>query len=366
MRPLSATEAITPAIERAKSILSPFSLGLWIKLGLVGILAELSSQLPFPPMGGGGAGAHNPTHSGTTTITPELGILAGVITLGVILVVGVIFFILGLLLLYFGSRLQLVLMDLVATRTTLVSPAWQRTGPRTWRWIGLKVLTIVLAFLFVGLITAAPLIYFIRSMPRGMQPPNGIPPASIALFVLSVIFAACILLAVLWIIRDFVMPFILFDDATIGDAVRDAIEIIRNEPGPVLFYLFMKLVLGIVLAIAAELFIGIATVIAAIPLGVIGAILYAAVHNAGSGGIAVMYAGLGLLALILVAAIVCIVLCVCAAVLIFNQAFALYFLGGRYPRLGAILEPTPPAGYYPPQFVSPPPGMPPDLPPAPA
>ena len=68
MRPLSPTEAISPAIERAKSLLRPFSLGLWIKLGLVGLLAEMSSQVPFPPLGGAGAGAHNPAHNGTTTI----------------------------------------------------------------------------------------------------------------------------------------------------------------------------------------------------------------------------------------------------------------------------------------------------------
>jgi hypothetical protein len=352
MRPLSATEAITPAIERAKSVLRPFSLGLWIKLGCVALLAELSSQLPFPPTAGAGA---NPTHNtSTTTISPELGVLAGAITLGVILVVGFIFFILGLLLLYFGSRMQLVLMDLVATRTTLVGPAWQRTAPRTWRWIGLKLLTIFVAFLVVGLIIAAPLIYFIRSMPRGTHGPTGVSFGTLALFLLTVMFAVTVLMAVLWTIRDLVLPFILFDDARIGEAFSDAMEIIRNEPGSIAFYLFMKVVLSIVVAIAGELCVGIAVVIAAIPLGIIGVIFYASLHNSGAAGIAIMYTSFGLLGLVFAAALICIVLCACAVILIFNQAYALYFLGGRYPRLGAILEPQPPQEFYEAQFVPPP------------
>jgi hypothetical protein len=364
MRPLSATEAVSPAIERAKSILRPYSVGLWIKIGLVGLLAELSSQLPFPPMGGG-AGAHQPTHTGTTTITPQIGILAGVITLGVIVVLGIIFFIVGLVILYFGSRMQLVLMDLVATRTTLVAPAWQRTAPRTWRWIGLKLLTFLIAGLVLGLFIGIPaVLLFTRISSRGGNPttPQGPVFGVFALFFLVVLVAAFLVLAVVWFIRDFVLPFILFDDARIGDAFREAMEIFRDDPGSVSFYLFMKFVIMILFGIAGELAIALCAGIAAIPLGIVGAAAYFALRNAGSGGKALMFVTFGLLGFIFFAVLVVLVLSLCAALFTFYQAYSLYFLGGRYPRLGAILEPPPPAEYYPQQFVPPPP----DLPPAPA
>jgi hypothetical protein len=358
MRPLSATEAITPAIERAKSVLRPFSLGLWLKLGLVALLAELSSQLPFPPLGGAG---RNVPHNSTTTITPEFGALAGVITLGVIVVMGVIFFIIGLLLLYFGSRMQLVLMDLVATRTTLVSPAWQRTATRTWRWIGLKVLTFIMAGLVIGLLIGVPaVLLFARSVPRGTLPVNPGSPAFgiFALFFVMILVAVFFFMAALWFIRDFVLPFILFDDARIGEAFGSAMEILRDEPGPVVFYLFLKLVLMILLAIAGEIAVALCAFVAAIPLGIIGAVAYFALHNAGPGGKAIMVITFGLLGLIFVGVLFVLGLCLAAALFIFYQGYALYFLGGRYPRLGAILEPTPPQEFYQPQFTPPPPPAP--------
>lgn len=343
MRPLSATEAITPAIDRAKAILRPFSLGLWIKLGLVAFIAEMTGQFIAPPMGGvphGGAQA--------PAIPSGIGAVAGAITLAVIVVIGVVFFCIGLLLLYFGSRMQLVLMDLVATRTNLVAPAWHRTSTRTWRWIGLKILSFLAIMLFVGIILAVPIIFFIRSMPKGGgQPPSAAIFANLALFIMIMVVVIVILMAALWLLRDFVLPFLLFDDATIGTALRDAIEIIRREPGSVIFYLFMKFVLSIIAGIAAELCIALALFVAAIPLGIVGGVLWFALRHAGPLGHAIMYISFGLLAIVFLAVIFVVVTCIAGAVLIFYQAYALYFVAGRYPRLGAILEPPPPFEQYP-------------------
>ena len=44
----------------------------------------------------------------------------------------------------------------------------------------------------------------------------------------------------------------------------------------------------------------------------------------------------------MLAAAVIVIICVAGASLIFFQAYALYFLGGRIPRLGDLLEPPPP------------------------
>ncbi len=61
--------------------------------------------------------------------------------------------------------MQLVLMDMVATRTTLVAPVWNRTASRTWRWIGFKVVAFLVMAVVFGAILVVPLIYFLRSVP---------------------------------------------------------------------------------------------------------------------------------------------------------------------------------------------------------
>ena len=168
MRVLSATEAINPAIEHAKALLKPFSLRLWLKLGFVAFIAEMSGQFTIPPVGN----FHSPAHTAFPT-SSGIGAVAGGITILALVAIGVIVFLIGLALFYLGSRMQLVLMDLVATRSTLVAPAWHRTSSRTWRWIGLKLVCVLTVIAFLAVILFAPVLYLIRSMPTG----NGQPPA---------------------------------------------------------------------------------------------------------------------------------------------------------------------------------------------
>lgn len=260
-----------------------------------------------------------------------------------IAVAGVILFLFGLLFLYFGSRMQLVLMDLVATRTTLVAPAWHRTASRTWRWIGLKVAFLFSFFIIIGAIAFVPLFYLFRSMPSdGTQQPGGGFFATFALIFAIIILTIFLLMAALWILRDFVLPFILFDDATLATALRNTSIILRREPGSVLFYLLMKFVLSLVAGIAAELCIALSLLIAAIPLGLIGGILWFALHQAGPLGTVIMYVSFGLLGAVALAVLFVVVVCIAGAVLTFYQAYALYFVGGRIPNLGNLLQPPPP------------------------
>ena len=114
MKPLSAIEAFTPALERTKAMLRPFSLQLWLKLGLVAIIAELGMQFLFPPVGNFNTPAH-PQSSG-------IGAVAGRVTpllITLFVIMGVVAFLIGLALLYFGSRMQLVLMDLVDRKSVV-------------------------------------------------------------------------------------------------------------------------------------------------------------------------------------------------------------------------------------------------------
>jgi hypothetical protein len=339
MRALSATEAITPAIDHVKALLTPFSLKLWLKLGLVAFLAEMSAQVAFPPIGN----AHAPAGSAPS--------IAGGITLIVLVVIGVIGFLIGLALFYLGSRMQLVLMDLVATRTTLVAPAWHRTASRTWRWIGLKIVFFLAIFTILGVILAVPMIYLFRSLPASnAQPPT---PASFGIFTLIFVvafFAIVVILFAIWILRDLVLPFILFEDAPVGVALRSAGSIFSREPGSVLFYLFMKFVLCVAGGIAGELCIMLAVLVIGIPTGGVGVILWFLLHQSGPLGTAIMFVSFALLGIGFLVVFLCAILCIGGPVLIFYQAYALYFMGGRVPHLGNLLEPPPPPMPEPPLF----------------
>lgn len=334
MTSLSATEAISPAIEHTKALLRPFSLKLWLKLGLVALLAEAGSQFIFPPVGNTA-----PAHS------TGIGGLAGGVTsmmVAVFVAIAVVGILIGLALIYFSSRMQLVLMDLVATRTTLVAPAWNRTASRTWRWIGFKVAAFFAIFIVAGAILVVPFIYLVRLMPRNAQPPA---PAFFGSFVLIFLLAFAVILIVLlaiWSMRDFVLPFLLFEDATVGNALRSASTLFRNEPGSFLFYLFMKFVVTILAGIVAELCIVISMLILCIPLGGVAAAFWFLLHQSGPFGTAVMYITFGLLGLVFLVAFLGVIICIMCAVLTFYQAYALYFLGGRIPVIGNLLQPPGP------------------------
>ncbi|HEY6376714.1 MAG TPA: hypothetical protein VIX90_14430 [Edaphobacter sp.] len=335
MRPLSATDAFTPAFERTKAMLQPFSLKLWLKLGLVALIAEMGMQFFVPPAG-------SPSRSSSSGIGASAG---GVnpLLVSVLIVAAVVCGILCLVFLYFGSRMQLVLMEMVATRSTVVGPSWRKAGSKTWPWIGLKLICFLIAIVVVGAIIALPLIYLIRSMPaNNTAQPTAAFFGNFFLIFITVFLAVFVLVLLLWTLRDFVLPFMVFEDARVGEAISRTRELMRRETGNVLFYFLMKFVFTLAASVAAELCILAALFVIAIPVGIIGGGFWLALHNAGEFGTLLMYVSLGLLGVISLAAFFVAIICIAGAVLIFYQAYALYFLGGRIPRLGDLLEPPPP------------------------
>ena len=151
-----------------------------------------------------------------------------------------------------------------------------------------------------------------------------------------------VILLLTWFLRDLVLPFILFDDAPLGTALRNATTIVRREPGSVLFYFCMKFAVTLLASIAAELCILLAMLALGIPIGIVAGGLWLVLRHAGLFATTVMYVSFALLGAVFLAALVCTIICIGGAVLIFYQTYALYFLGGRLPQLGDLLEPPPP------------------------
>jgi hypothetical protein len=348
MRILNAVDAITPAWSHTQRLLlAPRNWRLLLKIGTVAVLAEMggcnfNANLP-------GKGAHMPTH-----LPSAIGALlvASVLLVVLVVVVG-----LSLLFFYLGSRLQFVLFDVVLRRETTIAPIWRRYGRATWYWMALKFVVFLLAAICVLPILIPVLLQFthaVASTPSGGQ----VPPQKVLAFFSTIlgfigaIFVVLIVIAVIQsLLRDFGLPSMALESTTLGETAARIWRLVRTEPLQILIYLVLRFLLALTGAIFAEIVLVIAMLIALIPLGGAAGVLWVTLHKAGGAGFALMIAGFVVLGLALVVSFFCAAFMLLGYVQTFLQAYALYFLGGRYPLLGEILEPAPPMP--PPYFAAP-------------
>lgn len=345
MRTLSASEAISPAIDRTKAILfQPFQKGRSWKLAATAYLAVMGNF--FLP-------THLTFFLGTRRPgVPGAGFLIFYVVFGVVitLVMFAIF--------YIGARLQFARLDIVVNKAQMVAPLWKKYGRCTWRWIGFKL---ALSIIFL-IVCGVPLIHGFRflmtHLPTPGQPP---PPEFMRGFFMAyagMMLAFFALMLVVSLFNDFVLPSVALENVSVSEGLRRFVELIRSEPGQIISYIFFKAILGIAAAVAMEIAILIVEFIAMIPLGIIGLLGYFVLHSLGPIGQVLLVAGGVVLLLVFLVLLLYTTIFFSGCFVVFFEAYAVYFLGGRYPMLGDLLEPAP-SGFT---FATPVP--PPDLPPA--
>ena len=360
MRPLSASEAIGPALERTQDLLTrPFRFKTFLKIAAVAFFAEMGGNF-------NSNFSNFNNHSGTTHGGVPPTFLAFIVAFAVI--IGVISLVIGLILLYIGSRLQLVLVEMVATRQTLVGPLWRKYGSPVWRWIGLKLLFFLGTLLITLPLTIPVILYVVHHMHGGGNPFSGLHITQMILFFSGAFLVLLAIGTVYLLVRDLALPFLALENRTIRDSLEHMRAIIAAEPGQVALYVLLRMLLGFVFGLGAELAAGLVLLFSLIPPGIAGLIMYLALHKAGAGAMVVLI-GLGIfVGLLFVCWAACVVICFVGAALVFGQAYALCFLGGRFPLLGELLDrsATPPAYAYTPGFPPTPPLYPPPQPGPPA
>lgn len=355
MNVYSAAEAIGPAWERTKSILlEPFEWRRYLKLTFVAMFAALSTSgfsLPNPARLALALDKHRALPPGMTTALAGLAVIFG---LGI--------FVIGLMLLYIGSRLQFVLFDVMATKNSTVGPIWRKYSSQTWRWIGLKFLLFLTIGILGGMVAIVSMLPLIRQTMHG-QMGTALPPADIMRHILGPVLLigvfVLIVAAIYLLLWDFAVPPMALENAGIGTAIGRVGKLVRNEPGEIFLYLLMRLLMGIVFGIAAMLVYGIAMLISLLPFGIVGGILYLALRNAGEAGYVLLVASAIVGALVLLVWNICVYTGVMGYLIAFWQAYALIFYGGRYPLLGNLLEPPPAVPVIAPEMPLPPPELPP-------
>jgi hypothetical protein len=336
MRTLSASEAIAPAVERTKAVLfQPFRIGRSWKLAATAYLAVMGGLfLPTP-----------------LTMLLQHGRGSSLAAAAVAGVFRLIFGLLGAALLfvffYIGARLQFARFDIVLRGEKMVAPLWHRYGAVAWRWIGLKL---ALSAVFLAL-AAVPLALVLPQLMTRLQVAPGQRPSPhflLSLLLIEALFGVAIFTMMFCssLLDDFVLPSIALEGTSLGEALRRFGALIQSETGPFFSYVLLKALLAIACVIAMEIAILLSELLALIPLALVGGLGWLLLHTLGPAGHILMIAGGVVLLLLFIAFVFYATFGIMGACVIFFQAYALYFLGGRYPMLGDLLEPPPPGFAY--------------------
>jgi hypothetical protein len=236
MRPLSATEAISPAIQRTRLILfTPFRKGRTWKLCATAYLCRIGTlffpvpliYLAFLPVIERSAGK---------------GFAIGFVAL---LLAVTVFFV---WIFHLCSRLQFAFFDIVVNRGEFVAPAWRKYGPQSLPWTSFKVALGCVATLACALPMAAyirrllPLLHEMKANPQAQAPPQFIAAifAGYGLFIL--VFGSAFLISSL--LGDFVLPSLALENTGIRGGLRRMKELIGQEPGEFFLYVLLKCVLA--------------------------------------------------------------------------------------------------------------------------
>ena len=366
--PISAVDAISPAFEHTKrQLLQPFRLGQWVRLALVGLLAgELSSggwkvpnfsnfNIPRRP------GTEHFLAPGFAGTDPML--YAGLIA--VLLVAG---FVLGILLMYISSVMRFILFDSVLAKECHIREGWSRRQAQGWRYFVWKLLYALVTFGVLIVLAGIPL-GFAFAVGWLSDPKQHVVPlvlGGIVLFFAVTIFV--IVTAVIYVLtKDFVVPQMALEQIGAMEGWSRLWPMMKAEKSGYAGYVGMKVVLAIVVGII----FGIVGLILALIIFIPGAGIVIAAVMAGKA------AGLGWTVYTITMAVVaaCLVLAVFLFVMslisvpliVFFPAYSIYFFAARYPALSAVLYPAPPAPTAP-QIPpgTPPPVEPPPLPPTPS
>lgn len=340
MPPLSATDAITPAWQHTRRLLlGPRDPRLFFKIAAVAFFAEMLS---------GSFSFSRPLHA-PYTAGGSVGPALTAAIFGIIFACVVVGLLLGLVFFYLSSRLQFTIFHIVLRSETTVSPIWRRYGAATWRWMGLKVLLFLGAFACLTPILIPGVLFLIHAITLQS---NGDNSHLVGFILTGLLFVATLMLVVLALaiatvlLRDFGLPSMALEGTSLRETVRRVLALTRVETGQVALYLLLRCCLSIAGAFVAELLIAGLVIVLGGPLAGLGFGLWAGLHAAGFAAHVGMVGGWVVLGLALLAALAVSVISLFGYLFTFLQAYAIFFLAGRYPLLGQLLA-SPPAPVFP-------------------
>jgi hypothetical protein len=330
MPQFSAIDAISPAFQHTKrQLFAPFRFDLWLRLGVVSLVTG--------EFAGGSGGAGNvsiPSGSGTTGRDFMLqSIPLGAVVekyLPWILAGLVVVMALGIIAVYIASVFRFILFDTVLTDRSRLTEGWRRwqeLGGSFFLWQFGFTLALTAA---LAVVVGGPLYLAWRGgVFRQPEEHMGLLFAGgVALFFLAAgVILVALLLALL--AKDFVVPVMALENLRVLEAWRRLLPMLLTDKIGYLGYVLMR----IVLAVGSAILFGIVNLILLLVLILtLGAAGTAIVFAGSAAGLSWNYYTIGLAVAV-----------VSAPAMVFFQAYTLYFLGPRYPLLGARLAGRPPS-----------------------
>jgi hypothetical protein len=328
MRPLTASDTVTLAMERTKRMLfRPFRFSLYWRMAVLAIFTgEIS--------GGGLPNLNFRTGIDHPSIPAEIRKYIGVFV-AVAVLVAILYFVF----LYITSVLHFVLFEAVLTGTTRIRDGWRRWRGRGRSYFGFNLLLVV-AWLAIATAIGVPA-YFLHRI--GVFSTSHLALAILVGAVLAS-FALVLLLALTLVAimtKDFVVPIMMLEDVNVADAWRRAWPMIKAEGKRYAGFYGLKIVLRIAASIILSIMLVLLAIVLAIPIIILAVLAVPGMKSASAGtGLLALVIALGVLVLVSVVMIALAVLG--APIAVFFISYTLQFFGSRYEPLRLLVYPEPP------------------------
>ncbi len=343
-KPLSAIEAVTPAIEQTKQqLFKPFRFWHWARLALVVVVTWDFS-------GGGGGNFNIPfpddkrKEDFALFAAPDFKLEKVMEYLPwIILGVGILLA-LVLVFMFIASVFRFVLFESVLRNKCEIRAGWKRwqeQGYSYFLWalcLGFSVL-LAMSLLIGGpvLIAWSQGVFDSPKEHIGLLILGGI-----ALFILlMVFFIGGAVIAVL--AKDFAIPIMALERVGIVAAWRRLLIMMAGEKLAYAGYVGMKIVLAIASGILFGIINLVAILVLMIPLAIAGVVIYAAGKGMGLEWNLLTITITVLLGAVAFHLLLAVMAFVSVPPMVFFQSYVLHFLGSRYPMLGEKVFPPPPA-----------------------
>jgi hypothetical protein len=230
MRPISAVDAVSPAIERTKEFLfRPFKWGTYLKLGLVAIITEglgsnFHSSSTNVDHGGGHAGGHVPSVPWPLPMTPAC--------IAMIVAIALLAIVLSIFLFYLITRLRFAFFHCLVSNTKEIKPGWRLYRGPAARFFWLNIV-VGICFMVLLVLLAIPFAagfwrLFHESQQGGHFDIGLLLTLVLPLIPVVILLVAAGILSDL-IMRDWMLPHMALDNATAGEAWRQVRARIKAE-----------------------------------------------------------------------------------------------------------------------------------------
>jgi hypothetical protein len=344
MLAISAADSVTFAFQRTRDFLfRPFRWGTFLKLGLVAVITEgIGSNSHVNQHNGSGNGGHvypqGPVINSLHDIKPEWIVVIAAACLLVLLISIVIF--------YLVTRLRFAFFHCLVENTRQIAPGWHLYRSQAARFFWLNVVIGIFSFLLIVLIAlpfAAGFWRVFHSIPPGGQPNWGMVIALVLPIIPIILLLVLAGLVIDILLRDFMLPHFALDDASTGEAFARAWAAIMAEKRQFFVYALFRVILPIIAAIGVFFVLLIPGLCLAGAIGVIEYSLHSVFTDSSGAAFVIgiifqVFFGLVALAFAVLAGI-----CLGGPLGTGIREYALIFYGGRYPALGNLLYPPPPA-----------------------